>query len=248
MTYETRSPRRALLVLAALAVTACQLPTKIGDLPGTGGDSTEGEPTPETGEATEIAASASETGGSETGATTGAAPSPCPGYDEAACSDDPACEPLFGELEPISDCGGGDYVFVICRDKDLDCPEGETSLCVGDESYHVAVDCAPPGTVQCEGKSSRCGLTPCLDLSEEDCGADDLCKAVYGNPHVEGEDGVCVDTGTSVYLGCIEDTGACPPFIPTVCLPDQPGQKYEVPSGCLPPDAEQCDPPAPQCP
>lgn len=242
-------------LLAALALTACELPAKVGDLPdtetaaesgaetGETGDATEGgtidEPNPTAPDTTTSATSDSGDDPSDSSPATdpSAGPPECADFDEAQCTSDPGCAPLYGEPLIVEGCMIGSAVFLLCHDADLECDTAESFVCDEQSAYKIPVTCEFPGLDECG--PPMCGA-PCEGLSESDCTADDACKPVYGNPHVPFDDGLCVDGNTTAYLGCLQDTGECPPFIPTVCPEGVADEFYDVPSGCVPPHFEEC--------
>lgn len=226
-TLEMKQLRTPLFVVLALA--ACELPVKVGDLP-TAGDSDTAEP--DTGEATVT--------GSTGEATTGE-PSACATLSEGDCAADPACAPLIGRRYTGNACLFEPEAFIVCHDADLACTPEPSTVCRDADTFEIDVTCEPPGLTACEPPADDCGQPDCMLFDEPTCLAQDVCKPVYGNPHL-GVDTPeeCVDDATTAYLGCISDAGACPPFIPTVCPEDAPDERYDVPAGCIPPHFVMC--------
>lgn len=109
-----------------------------------------------------------------------------------------------------------------------------------DEVYQLPSGCLPPGFTACETMLGLCAGA-CLGLDEAACAAEPGCKSIAGNPHVMQGGGFCVDDQSPVFLACDVDGGACPPSVPTVCPEGQPDQRFDVPSGCIPPGFMVCD-------
>jgi len=84
------------------------------------------------------------------------------------------------------------------------------------------------------------GGADCEGLAEVDCEGTPGCKPIRGNPHTLGGGGTCV-ADEFVFLACAVDSGACPPFIPTVCPVGETEPRFDVPSGCIPPGFETCE-------
>jgi hypothetical protein len=247
------TPRLATL-LAALALTACELPAKVGDLPDTDtaaetgetGDTTDGEtdgetvsePNPTVGDT--ITGASSDSGDDPSDSSPGnptAEPPACFDLSEEQCQDDPGCASLYGE-QYGEGCMGGTQVFLLCYSVGLECDDAESTVCDEQSAYKIPMTCDYlPGLEVCG--PPMCGV-PCEGLDEASCEADEACKPVHGNPHVPFDDVMCVDSNTIAYLGCLEDTGECPPFIPTVCPENAPDEFYDVTSGCIPPHFVQC--------
>lgn len=243
--------RRSFILFTALALGACELPAKVGDLPETGtdtaaetatdtggdpsatgsesGDDTTGDipvdPTPGSG------ADTSDTGPLETTGDPTDEPAGCQALTLVECLADAACQPLYGEPLIPEGCMVGPQEFVTCLDAGLECDDAESIVCDDEGGYKIPITCELPGLEPC---TPMCGDNECEGLDEASCGDNPLCKPVHGNPHVQGGVGVCVDENTTAYLGCLLDTGACPPNIPTVCPEGAPDEAYSVPSGCVP--------------
>jgi hypothetical protein len=273
-----------LLTSTLCLLTACELPSKLGDLPddedtadasGTSGTSagsagSAGTTTATTATATDGTASASDgtTTADEPSSTTEATPQTsgepdtttttttgvmtgaestgqsdgCAGLDESGCLAAFGCDAYYGTPYEFEGCTPGS-TFLGCGPV-MDCDEAFTTVCRAgtDEVYLVPTSCAPAGFEPCD----KPGLTPCGgecgQLDEVACQNDsDFCEPIYGLQHVEQEGLVCVDQ-TPKYLACISMDGACPPFIPTVCSTTNEDEKYDIPSGCLVPGFEQCEP------
>lgn len=261
-----------LLPLALLF--ACELPTKIGDLPTTDSDPTDSDATDSdstdgtdsdpatTGKDTETPGTASatsddpDTDGPGTLSTTTADPSDtdpgttgsaCDGLDEAACLETPACMANYGRAFAFEQCPVG-LVYLGCS-IEMSCDAALIPVCKDgtDEVYQKTDGCVPPGFTACETDLGLCE-GDCGALTEDECALDfDLCTPIHGAPHVEAQGEICVDFSQQVFLACAAIDGACPPFVPTVCKLDDPDQVFDIPSGCLPPGFEQCDQPAPEC-
>lgn len=92
-----------------------------------------------------------------------------------------------------------------------------------------------------QGPTDLGGSPDCSGLEQEVCAATAGCKAILGAPHVSDGGGMCVDDKNQVFLACDVDSGACPPFIPTVCPEGQVEPQFDVPSGCIPPGFENCE-------
>lgn len=220
-------------LFVVLALAACELPVKVGDLP-TASDSDTAES--DTGEAT-VTGSSGET---TTMAATTAGPAACATLSESDCAAEPTCSPLLGRRY-LDACELEAEAFIVCHDADLECTPGPSTVCDGEDTFAISVTCEPQGLTACEPPNDECGQPDCTLYDEATCLAQDVCKPVYGHPHL-GVDTPeeCVDETTTTYLGCIEDTGACPPFIPTVCPDGAPGEPYDVPAGCIPPHYVTC--------
>lgn len=265
-----------LTTAALLTLAACQLPTKLGELPTTEATTMDsgdvGEPTtmdpgdvdePTTGGITSGVGETAPTTGEATGGvdgpetTTGGATDPgdgetassgqaetgaidCAALTESECGAQAGCAPAFGVALEFPGCPEG-QVYLGC-DAALPCDTVLTTVCRdgSDEAYKLPNSCVPPGFSACQNLLSVCG-TPCVDLDQESCEATAVCRAIFGNPHVDdGEGGTCVDDEDSVYLACDLFTGACPPVVHTVCPMGQPNVHFDVPSGCFPPFFLSC--------
>lgn len=88
--------------------------------------------------------------------------------------------------------------------------------------------------------SGESGAMDCEGLDEATCTRTPGCKPISGQPHGLGGGGMCVKD-EFVFLACAVDSGACPPFIPTVCPVGETEPKFDVPSGCIPPGFEECE-------
>lgn len=254
------------LLLAALALTACELPTKLGDLtePETSStteqpDGTDGASTAATAETagststsgpddtTTSSSSSSSTSTTSTTSTTGAPPA-CEGLDEAACAQDPGCQTHHGVAYDFESCPSG-HVYLGCSPAEP-CDLVLTTICRDgtDEVYLNDNGCIPPGFSVCDsGGLDFCG--GCEALDEAACLAGgDFCEPIHGAPHIQKDGLVCADFANQVFLVCVLMDGQCPPFIPTVCPVGMPDQAFDIPSGCIPPGYEQCQDAAPPCP
>lgn len=255
-----------LLTSTLCALTACELPSKLGDLPddtsagssdtsgggdsdasttATGGktstsDETTGEPQT-TGPQTTGEPDTTTTG-PVTGAESTGQGGPCEGLDEQACQAEPGCMTYHGVAYEFEGCQPGD-AYLGCGPT-LECDQAFTAVCRDgtDEVYLAPIACLPPGFSECD----VIGKIPCgesCDLLDESACADedDFCNPIYGQPYVEQNGTICVDQDQQ-FIACVVMDGVCPPFIPTVCNDDDPADKYDIPSGCIPPNFSECDP------
>lgn len=250
---------RIVSILSLLALGACELPTKLGNL----SDSTTTDATTTTTDATDSASSDTDQTTEATTkpiepsstATTMVEPSsdtmtpaPCQILGEGEC-EFAQCQALYGVAHDFPGCSEG-QVFLGCTDPQ-DCDQAETTFCKDgtDEAYKRPDGCQPPGFSPCEAPTfAFCGQ--CEALDEAECLADpDECQPIYGAPHVEIDGAMCVDYDAMKFLLCIANGGACPPFVPTLCPIGAPDEAYDVPSGCLLPGFEECDGAGtPECP
>lgn len=238
---------------------ACELPSKLGDLPddqtstsdGTGGKTSDGTTTATDSEPQTSTGDVQTTGEPEpstttTGVITGAESTgqggDCDGLDEQACLADANCATYYGTAYDFDGCAPGQN-YLGCGPI-LECDQAFTTVCRSgtDEVYLVPTACHPAGFEHCD----KAGLSPCGgdcgQLDESACAVEsDFCNPIYGNKHVEQDGEICVEQALT-YLACITMDGACPPFIPTVCSTKDPTEKYDIPSGCILPEFEQCDP------
>lgn len=250
-----------LLTSTLCVLTACELPSKLGDLPdeqstegtsdatsdATGGktsDATTGEPqTTATGEpqTTGGPEPSTTTGEMTTGADSTGVPGVCEGLDEQACVADSNCAAYFGTALEFAGCMPG-QIFLGCGPV-LDCDQAFTTVCRDgtDEAYVLPTACHPLGFSQCD----KPGVNPCGgcdELDEAACAVEsDFCNPIYGQKYVEQDGEICVEQSLT-YLACVSMDGVCPPFVPTVCSAMGPAEKYDIPSGCIPPFFEECDP------
>lgn len=253
-----------LLTSSTLCVlTACELPSKLGDLPddqstagtsdGTGGKTSD-ETTSATGEPqTTSTGDPQTTGDPETSTTTTTdpmttgsdstgVPGACEGLDEQACLAAFGCDAYYGTAYDFEGCTPGQN-YLGCGPI-VDCDQAFTTVCRDgtDEVYVVPTSCHPAGFSHCD----KPGLDPCggdcSALDESACAVEsDFCNPIYGLKHIEQDGEICVEQ-TPTYLACISMDGVCPPNIPTLCSTMDPAEKYDIPSGCLVPGFEQCDP------
>ncbi len=253
---------RALIALpVALALSACVVGTKVGDLPEetasaadtmdttgtaggstgtTGGGSTEGKDSSTDGK--------DSSGGPQTDTSdstglplpiTTDGPAECEGLDEAACGATPGCWVLHGEAYAFEGCPALPQ-YLGCK-VDTGCSEDEISVCRDgtDEVYWRPDGCIPPGFSQCETPLARCGS--CEALDEVTCQDDgDLCAPLYGAPHVLQDGEMCVDFEKGVFLACAPSE-PCEPWVPTVCPIGDPEPRFDVTSGCIPFGFEVCE-------
>ncbi len=247
------TPLRAALftVTTALALSACELPTKVGDLKGdestgadTGDDSTADPPVTtgdETGSTTKPDATTAEPG-ETTGinAETTDTPSDCAGLDASQCAEQAGCMAANGTVYEDGACNV-EPEFLGCL-PEMPCDAVILTICRDgtDEVYQLFNGCVPAGFTPCEVDVVPCP-DDCAGLDEASCAEFEGCQPVHGNPHVTENGMACVDVDTSGYLGCRTDGGACPPFIPTVCGDGKPEEPFDVPSGCIPPGWSECE-------
>lgn len=240
-----------LLTSTLCVLPACELPSKLGDLPddqSSTTDGTGGKTSDDTTTATDGEPQTGSTGVPEPSTTTTTdpmttgVPGLCDGLDEQACLADADCATYYGTAYDFDGCAPGQN-YLGCGPI-LECDQAFTTVCRSgaDEVYLVPTACHPAGFEHCD----KPGLDPCggdcSQLDESACAVEsDFCNPIYGNKHVEQDGETCVEQ-TLTYLACISMDGACPPFIPTVCSTEDPTEKYDIPSGCILPDFEQCDP------
>lgn len=243
--------RAALLTLTtALALSACELPTKIGDLKGdesTGADTgTTAEPEQTTGDDPDDVTGKPEqttvTPDETTGApdeTTGT-PAACESLDATECAAQAGCMPANGVIYEDGACNV-EPEFLGCL-PEMPCDAVILTICRDgtDEVYQLFDGCVPAGFTPCEVDLEPCP-DACAGLIEVDCAEIPECLPIYGSPHITENGMACVDTEIAAYLGCQTDNGACPPFIPTICAPDAPDQPFDSNSGCIPPGWTECD-------
>lgn len=264
------TPFRSLLALTtALALSACVLPTKLGEL--TEGEDTAAEPSTSAGASTSSGATEGATAGlQETGETakpedtttteapeTGTTSEPedtgstgealgCPALNEAECAAEPGCMTSHGTPYAFEACPEGP-VYLGCLPASA-CDTVLLTVCLQGttEVYQLDSGCVPEGFTPCESELEVCGADEenCALLDEMACGTDDdLCEPIHGFMHVPDGDEMCVDFTTPIFLACaLMIDGACPPpFVPTVCPIGNPGEQFDVPSGCIPPGHMACD-------
>lgn len=121
---------------------------------------------------------------------------------------------------------------------------GATETSTTEAAETATTDASTMGAAEAsttQGPMDLGGSPDCLGLEEEVCAATPGCKAILGAPYVLSGGGMCVDYQNQVFLACDVDSGACPPFIPTVCPEGQLEPQFEVPSGCIPPGFENCE-------
>lgn len=80
----------------------------------------------------------------------------------------------------------------------------------------------------------------CVELSAEECSANEACASIGGVPMAESEDGACYIPGESQVYGCISADVACPAVVLFSFNPDESGL-VQFPSGCLPEGWESVD-------
>jgi hypothetical protein len=267
---------RIIPLVSLLALAACELPTKLGNLADSDSGTGTGTEATGTGDATDSTASettakdtdqttttgpidpsmtSATTAGTSVTATTGVEPSsdteawgPCETLGEEDC-ELAHCMPLYGVAYDFPGCSEG-QVFLGCSGPD-GCDDAEATFCKDgtDEVYRRPDSCTPPGFSPCaEPALAFCGS--CEALDEAACLTEpEECQPIYGAPHVELEGEMCVDYEALKFLLCISNGGACPPSVPTLCPIGSPEEAYDVPSGCVPPGFEQCEGAGtPQCP
>lgn len=185
------------VVVVALALTACEISTKVGDLED-----------PESG-----GSLGAETSGTSSG-------------QQATTSTTTTVTDSGGE----TDSGGQATTSTT------------TTLTGGEATSSGEVEGTTSTTTTMTGgdTSGESGAMDCEGLGEAECMATPGCKAIRGQPHGFGGGGVCVKD-EFVFLACAVDSGACPPFIPTVCPVGETEPKFDVPSGCIPPGFEECE-------
>lgn len=254
---------RILTITLTLALAACELPTKLGNLSATdsGSSGTTGDPTATDGES-----SVGTTGGTtdapeepwqtattmfdpsettlvETSTTGMAIPPECVELGEADC-EAYGCQAYHGKALEFPGCSEG-LVFLGCSEPQ-ECEHNSTIFCEdGTDAIYDLVDtgCAPAGFTACEAPALVYCDT-CESLSEAEClDEPSECRAIYGAPHVEVDGDLCADYGNQDFLGCIANGGACPPFIPVVCKVGEPDKAWDAPSGCILQGFEDCSPP-----
>lgn len=245
-------------------LAACELPSKLGDLPddsstegSSSSDGTDGKTSVATSTATDgeqttgpnttdpkttDEPSTTTTGPMTTGSESTGLVGICHGLDEEACLAAPNCVTYRGTAYDFDRCTPGDH-YLGCGEIE-DCDTAFTTICrTGtEEVYLVPTSCHPADFEQCD----KPGIDPCGGdcgaLDESACAVEsDFCNPIYGLQHVEKEGLVCVDQ-TPKYIACISMDGVCPPNIPTLCNIMDPAEKYDIPSGCLVPGFEQCEP------
>ncbi|MBA3545589.1 MAG: hypothetical protein H0T76_03815 [Nannocystis sp.] len=254
------TPLRSLLALCtALALSACVLPTKLGEV--TDGDDTAAEPSTSAGVSTTSGATEGATAGlQETGETTKpdnttSTSEPedtgdtgpafgCEDLSEAECAAEPGCMTSHATPYAFEECPEG-QVYLGCLPASA-CDLALVTVCREgtDEAYQLDNGCIPAGFVPCESEQELCGQDEqdCALLDEQACADDgDFCESIHGFMHVPVGDDMCVDFKTQIFLACVLMDGACPPFVPTVCPIGKPDQQFDVPSGCIPPGHEICD-------
>jgi hypothetical protein len=187
------------VVVVALALTACEISTKVGDLEDT------------------------ESGGSLGAETSGA-------------SNGPLATTSTSTTTTVTDSGSE-------TDSGGQATTSTTTTMSGDEatsSGEVEGTTSTTTTMTGVDTSGESGVVGCEGLDEAECTAMAGCKAISGQPHGFGGGGMCVKD-EFVFLACAVDSGACPPFIPTVCPVGETEPKFDVPSGCIPPGFDNCD-------
>lgn len=271
MNHFAYAPRILPLVLA---LAACELPTKLGDLTATDstgdqagttavetdGDTSAGttgalpetttEATSESWQTATTMFDPSETTSAETTSqTTGPTPIDCLALGEQDCAGSPGCMAYYGSAYEFPGCASG-LQFLGCSDA-IVCEHDKHTFCREgtEEAYEVLeTTCEPPGYVQCE-PPGLAFCDSCGTLDEAGCLAEPSeCQPIYGAPHVEVDGELCADYLAQKFLICQANGGACPPSIPVVCDPDEPEQAYDSPSGCVPAGWSECgEMGAPQC-
>ncbi|WAS96498.1 hypothetical protein [Nannocystis punicea] len=261
------SPR---ILLALIALTACELPTKLGDLSDSGTDATTGttaattDPTatdsdtsagttlePELTSTTEFDPSETTLVETSNAVTTASSdtetPVVCDGLDEATCEAVDFCMRHYGVAFEFPGCSQG-LVFLGCTDPQ-DCTDDEIILCKDgtDEVYKVESGCDPTGYSECEPPTIAF-CDSCESLTEAEClDEPSECQPLYGAPHVEVDGEVCADYQDQDFLRCVANGGACPPFIPVICEDGSPEQAWDSPSGCVPAGFSECGEVVPSC-
>ncbi|PCC74228.1 hypothetical protein SAMN02745121_04331 [Nannocystis exedens] len=244
----------------ALALAACELPTKLGNLSGTDTDEQAGTTLDATDGETSAGTTAATTDNvsdtwltstsmfdpSETTAgpipetTDGPVPIDCLELGEADCEAS-GCMAYYGSAYEFPGCTSG-LLFLGCSDP-KDCEHDQHTFCREgtDEAYElIETTCEPPGYVQCEPPGVAF-CDSCESLTEAECLAEPAeCQPIYGAPHIETNGSVCADYTDMQFLICQANGGACPPFVPVVCDPDNPEQPYDSPSGCIPAGWVEC--------
>lgn len=263
MTFTHRAP--IIAITSLLALVACELPTKLGELSATDSDGT--TVAASTADSTDGVSSTGQTGGPDPGTTSTGGPDPATtvGPDQttgdtmaveesetgtpAPCDLLPnmeecmqnGCVAHFGIAYDFPGCAEGS-VFLGCSDPQ-DCDDAPHIFCKDgtDEIYKTHDGCHPAGYSECEPVTDVfCGQ--CEALDEAGCLAEPTdCQPIYGAPHVDVRGEVCVDYDDMHFLRCIANGGACPPNIPTICRIDQPDEPYDSPSGCIPLGFEECE-------
>ncbi|WAS90488.1 hypothetical protein [Nannocystis punicea] len=265
MSRYAYSPR---ILTIVLALAACELPTKLGNLSATDGDNaettgdwtaTDGETTGATTAATTGATTeepadtwwtstsmfdpsettSAQTTEQETSTTGMAIPLDCLELGEADCAAN-GCMAYYGSAYEFPGCAQG-LLFLGCSDP-KECDHAEQTFCREgtEEAYKLETTCAPPGYVECEPPGVAF-CDDCRSLDEAECLAEPVeCQPLYGAPHIVVDDQVCADYGDQEFMACQANGGACPPFIPVVCHPDMPEKVYDSPSGCIPSGWQEC--------
>jgi len=251
-----RAARVLLTLTTALALAACVLPTKIGDLPdgddSTGapdstsvGDSTTGQP-----DATDATTKSEDTTATTTDATTqgdvtfdsqtSEQPGECEALGEADCALQGGCVAKYGAPFDFPGCSP-EPTFLGCLPSQP-CDLALTTVCRDgtDEAYQASDGCIPAGFTACDSDLPLCG-GDCDGLDEAACAANNACTPIHGHPHVTENAMACVDNMHNVFLACHADSGACPPFVPTVCAKEDLGTPFDVPSGCIPSGFVECE-------
>lgn len=263
MNHFAYSPRILPLVLA---LAACELPTKLGNLSatdstgdeaGSTADETDGDTSAgTTGATTEATTDATTetwqtattvfdpsetTSAVTTSQTTGPTPIDCLEFGEQDCLASPGCMAYYGSAYEFPGCASG-LQFLGCTDA-IVCENDKHTVCREgtDEAYELqGTTCEPPGFVQCEPPGVAFCDT-CGALDEAGCLAEPSeCQPLYGAPHIQTNGDVCADYTAMEFLACQANGGACPPSIPVVCDPDEPDQPYDSPSGCVPAGWVEC--------
>jgi hypothetical protein len=269
MNLFLRSPR---FLFALITLTACELPTKLGDLSDTATDGTTAATTDAT--ATDGATSTGATLDPELTSTTEFDPSEttlvetsnavttivettqssdtetplaCDGLDEATCDAVGVCASHHGVAFDFPGCSPG-LVYLGCSDPQ-DCTDDEMVVCKDgtDEAYHLESGCHPDGYSLCEPPTiAFCGS--CESFTEAEClDAPSECQPLYGAPHIDGDGETCADYQNQQFLRCVANGGECPPFIPVICEDGNPGQAWDSPSGCIPAGYSECGEVVPAC-
>ncbi|MBZ5715894.1 hypothetical protein [Nannocystis pusilla] len=250
---------RAPLFLTLITLTACPLPTKLGNLSdsdattleettATPATATDGETTDGTTLEPELTSTTkfdpSETTAIGTASATSASsdtetPVACEGLDQATC-EAVDCVSHFGTAFDFPGCPSG-QVYLGCSEPQ-DCDEAEHPFCKDgtDEVYLLPSGCHPSGFSLCEAPGIALCDT-CEALTEAECLEEPAgCQPIYGAPHVEVEGEVCADYENKEFLRCIANGGACPPFVPVVCEVGDTDKRWDSPSGCVPAGFEEC--------
>lgn len=256
---------RYVSLASLLALAACELPTKLGNL----SDSATSEASATASTTNDSAASDGTTGTSDTtesplSATTGEPstsgvepssvattmfepstginePADCDGLSEGACIASGGCIAYYGTAYDFPGCSE-EPTYLGCSGAQ-DCDNAETTLCKDgtDEIYKLSDACYIFGFTECEpeGFVPFCGQ--CEALDETECLAEPTdCQPIYGAPHVDVGGETCADYDNKQFLRCIANGGACPPFIPVICPIGQPDEIFDSPSGCIPGGFTEC--------